>query len=488
MNFMSVTLPEHLLLIDGKRVSAASGRSFDTIDPATGEVLARIAEADAADVDIAVAAARRALEGPWGRMSGAARAAIMRRLAELLRRDFDALAELESRDAGKPIMATKRQDLPAAIDCVDYYAGWADKIHGDTVPTRSDALTYTVRAPVGVVAAIVPWNFPLMIGMWKLAPALACGCTIVLKPAELTPLTALRLGELALEAGVPPGVLNIVPGYGTTAGAALVSHPGVDKISFTGSPLVGRQIMRAAAENVTKVGLELGGKSPNIVFADADLDMAVKQASSGIFFNAGQVCSAGSRILVQDGIHDEFAAKLIARAKGLRMGDTLDRETTLGPVISAKQRDKILGYVETGKQEKATLALGGAAVGEHGFFLQPTVFTDVANDMQIAREEIFGPVAALIRFTDEADAIRQANASSYSLAAAVWSRDVMRVHDMARKLRAGTVWVNTYGPTDTRLPWGGSGGDSGLGRDLGRAALDNYTEAKTVWINLKRAS
>ncbi len=473
------------LLIDGAWIPAVSGRTFQTQNPATEETLAVIAEADSADADIAVGAAHRALtQGPWATMTGAARGRILYRMAALLRERFEEFVLLESLDGGKPVSATRRQDIPAAIDCLEYYAGWADKLTGRVVPVRSDALTYTTREPAGVVAAIVPWNFPLMNAVWKIAPALACGCTVVLKPAELTPLTALKLGALALEAGLPPGVLNVLPGYGTTVGAALVEHPRVNKISFTGSPAVGKQIMRAAAANGTRIGLELGGKSPNIVFADAEIDAAVRASSSGIFFNAGQVCSAGSRILVEDRIHDEFVARLAARAKSIRVGDPQAAETTMGPIISEKQMNRVVEYIDSGRRDGAEIVAGGSRIGNRGYFLEPTVFAEARNDMRIAREEIFGPVATVIRFRDEDEAIHLANDSPYSLAAAVWSRDIARVPRVASRLRAGTVWGNTYGHTDTRLPWGGYGGESGIGRDLGEAALENYTEQKTVWISL----
>ena len=475
------------LLIDGKGCASLSGERFTTHNPATGEPLAEVALADRRDVHVAVLSARRALEkGPWAAMTGAERGRILRRLADLLRADTDAMVELEALDGGKPVRASRRQDVPAAIDCLEYYAGWADKIDGAVVPTRQDALTYTTRQPVGVVAAIVPWNFPLMNAVWKIAPALACGCAVVLKPAELTPLSALRLGRLALEAGLPPGVLNVLPGLGKEAGAALVEHPGVNKVSFTGSPGVGRSIMAAAAANLTRVGLELGGKSPNIVFADADLDTAVRQSAAGIFFNAGQVCSAGSRIYVEDGVHDEFVARLAERAAALVVGDPLDPGTALGPLISKGQFDKVLDYIDVGRQEGAALVTGGARVGDRGHFLEATVFAGGRNEMRIAREEIFGPVATVIRFKGEEEAVRLANDSPYSLAAALWSRDIGRAHGVAGRLRAGTVWVNTFGHTDTRLPWGGWGGDSGLGRDLGAAALENYTETKSVWVSLRR--
>jgi aldehyde dehydrogenase (NAD+) len=473
----------HQLLIDGHRVPSSSGRTFKSLNPATEEVIATIAEGNEADVNRAVAAARRAFEGPWRTMRAAERGNLLLKWAELLKRHADEIIEIESLDGGKPISATTRQDFPAAIDTLTYYAGWADKISGDVVPTRDDALTYTVREPVGVVAAIVPWNFPLMIGMWKLAPALACGCTVVMKPAELTSLSALRIGELALEAGIPPGVFNIVTGPGRVVGDALVNHPDVDKVTFTGSPGVGRGIMRGAASNFKRVSLELGGKSANVIFDDANLDAAARAAAAGIFFNAGQVCSAGSRVLVQEGAYDEVVERLAERAKSLRMGDLLDRNTSLGPVISEKQMKSILDYVDIGQKEGASLVTGGERIGKRGYFISPAVFADVKHEMRISQEEIFGPVVSVIKFKDEADALRIANGTAYSLAAGVWSRDMGRVQRFAKRARAGTVWINTYGYTDVRLPWGGER-DSGLGREHGTAAIDNFTEPKAVWMNL----
>jgi acyl-CoA reductase-like NAD-dependent aldehyde dehydrogenase len=483
----AIRIPQTKLLIDGKFVDAVSGETFETRNPATEEIIAHVASAGADDTAIAVKAARAALEqGPWGTMRAADRARIMNRFAAVIREHQDEIVMLESLDGGKPISSVRRQDYPAMLDCIEYYAGWPDKITGDVVPVRPDALTYIARVPVGVVGAIVPWNFPLMNSMWKIAPALACGCTIVMKPATETPLTALLLGELALEAGVPPGVLNIVPGPGSTAGMSIVRNPDVDKISFTGSPAVGKLIMENAAPFVTRLTLELGGKSPNLIFEDADIDAAVKGSSAGIFFNSGQVCSAGSRILVQESVYDEFCERMVERSKGLKIGDPLDEKTYMGPVISQKQMNTIMGYIEAGKSEGATLKSGGDRVGTKGYFLEPTVFTNVDNSMKIAREEIFGPVAAVIRFKDEDDAIRIANDSDFSLAAGVWTKDVARAHIMAQRLHAGTVWINTYGQSDTRLPWGGLGGDSGMGRDLGETALDNYTDKKTIWVNLRR--
>jgi aldehyde dehydrogenase (NAD+) len=474
---------QHQLLIDGRRVPSVSGRTFKSLNPATEKLLAIIAEGNEADVDLAVAAARRAFEGPWRTMRAAERGHILLRWAELLKKHTDEIVEIESLDGGKPISATLRQDFPAAVDTLTYYAGWADKISGDVISTRDDALTYTVREPVGVVAAIVPWNFPLMIGMWKLAPALACGCTIVMKPAELTSLSALRIAELALEAGLPPGVFNIVTGPGRVVGDALVNHPDVDKVTFTGSPGVGRGIMKGAAGNFKRVSLELGGKSANVIFDDADLDAASKAAAAGIFFNAGQVCSAGSRVLVQEKVYDEVVERLVARAKSLRMGDTLDRATSLGPVISEKQMKSILDYVDIGQKEGASLVTGGERATDRGYYISPAVFADVKHEMRISQEEIFGPVVSVIKFKDETDALKIANGTAYSLAAGVWSRDMGRVQRFAKRARAGTVWINTYGYTDVRLPWGGER-DSGLGREHGTAAIENFTEPKAVWMNL----
>ncbi|WP_372922730.1 aldehyde dehydrogenase family protein [Roseovarius sp.] len=471
------------LLIHGDYVPARSGRYFETTDPATGALIAHIAEADAHDVDVAVASARAAFEGEWGAMPGKMRGQLLHRLADLIERDADNLVTLESRDSGKPVASILRQDLPAVLDTLRYYAGMADKIDGQVIPTRPEALTYTVREAVGVVAAIVPWNFPLMIGMWKIAPALACGCSVVLKPAELTSLTALRIGELALEAGFPPGALNVVPGFGQIAGQALVDHPDVDKVTFTGSPAVGRGILEGAAGNFKRVTLELGGKSANIVFPDADVSAAVRAAASGIFFNSGQVCSAGSRVLAHADIYDEVVDGLAARAAKVRLGCPQDEATQMGPVVSGGQMDRVLDYIRIGRDEGARLVAGGARHGQQGAFIEPTVFADVTPDMRIAQEEIFGPVVSVIRFSSEEEALEIANGTAFSLAAGVWSADISRVHRFARRLKAGTVWVNTFGPTDIRLPWGGAR-DSGFGREHGRAALENFTEEKSVWINV----
>jgi aldehyde dehydrogenase (NAD+) len=473
------------LLIDGKRVAPASGRYFDSLNPATEQSIARVAEADAADIDAAVRSARKALTGEWGRMRAADRGALLLKFADAIRGSQEELIRVESLDSGKPVSAIRRQDLPAVLDTLTYYAGWADKINGQVLPVRGDALTYTVREPVGVVGAIVPWNFPLMIGMWKIAPALACGCTVVLKPAEITPLTALMLGELALEAGIPAGVLNVVPGFGKIAGQALVDHPDVDKVTFTGSPGVGRQILRSAAGNLKRVTLELGGKSANVIFPDADLDSAAKAAASGIFFNSGQVCSAGSRILVHADVHDEVVERVAARARAMRIGDPSDATTAMGPLVSATQMKRVLDYIDIGRREGATVVAGGSRRGDLGYFVSPTVFSGVRHEMRISQEEIFGPVASIIPFETEDQALEIANGTVYSLAAGVWSADIGRVHRFAKGLKAGTVWVNTFGPTDVRLPWGGAR-DSGFGREHGEAAIENFTEPKVVWINTGR--
>ncbi len=475
-------VPKHDLLIDGKRVPPGTGNYSTILNPATEEVIAHVAAGSAQDVDVAVRAARAALK-VWNGIRAAERGRILNRLADLMEEHQEELIALESTNAGKPIASVRRQDMPAAIDTTRYYAGWTDKIMGQVVPARTDALTYTVREPVGVVGAIVPWNFPIMIGMWKIAPALACGCTMVVKPAELTPLTAIRIGELALEAGLPPGVLNIVTGRGSVVGDAMVAHPGVDKVTFTGSPNIGRGIMQGAASNFKRITLELGGKSANIIFKDADLDSAVRAGASGVFFNAGQVCSAGSRILVQNEVYDEVVDRLIQRAKDIRIGDTVQPDTIMGPLVSSGQMKTVLDYIDIGKKEGASCIYGGGRVDRKGFYVEPTIFTNVEHEMRISQEEIFGPVASVIRFKDEADALRIANGTAFSLAAGVWSGDIGRVHRVAHDLKAGTVWVNTYGYTDVRLPWGGTG-ESGFGREHGEAALENFTEPKTIWLSL----
>jgi aldehyde dehydrogenase (NAD+) len=468
------------LFIDGRHVKPGTGEYSVDIDPATEEPIAAVALGSKADVDAAVKAARAALKA-WGGMRAADRGRILQRAADLIEEHSEELVQIESRDAGKPLGGVRRQDMPAVIDTIRYYAGWCDKITGSVVPTRPDALTYTVREPVGVVGAIIPWNFPMMIGMWKIAPALACGCTMVVKPAELTPLSMLRIAELLLEAGLPPGVFNVVTGKGSVVGEALVQHPDVNKVTFTGSPNVGRGILQGAASNFKRVTLELGGKSANVIFADANLDRAARSASSAIFFNAGQVCSAGSRVLVERSVYDEVVDRLVARAKTIKVGSPEAADTTMGPVVSANQLKTVLNYIDIGRSEGASAVIGGARIGKKGYYVQPTIFANVAHEMRISQEEIFGPVLSVIPFDDEQDALRMANGTAYSLAAGVWSADIGRVHRMAAGLKAGTVWINTYGYTDVRLPWGGSG-ESGFGREHGEAALENFTEPKSVWM------
>src|ERR1700761_2445584 len=477
-----VDLRQYELFIDGKHVAPSTGEYTIDIDPSTEEPIAEVAQGGKADVDAAVAAARAALK-VWGGLRAAERGRILQRAAVLLEQHQEELIEIESLDAGKPLAAVRRQDMAAVIDTVRYYAGWCDKITGQVIPARPDALTYTLREPVGVVGAIVPWNFPLMIGMWKIAPALACGCTVVVKPAELTPLSMLRVAELFLEAGLPPGVLNVVTGKGSVVGEAMVHHPGIDKITFTGSPRVGRGIMQGAASNFKKVTLELGGKSANVIFADANLERAARAAASGIFFNAGQVCSAGSRVLVERSAYDEVVQRLAERARSIKVGDPTDPKTTMGPVISAGQMKTVLDYIKIGKEEGASIVTGGSRIGDQGYFVEPTVFANVGHEMRISQEEIFGPVLSVIPFDDEQDALRMANGTAYSLAAGVWSANIGRVHRVAAGLKAGTVWINTYGYTDVRLPWGGSG-ESGLGREHGDAAIENFTQPKAIWLAL----
>jgi aldehyde dehydrogenase (NAD+) len=468
------------LFIDGQHVKPAGNEYSNDIDPATEEPIAAVALGGKDDVDLAVKAARAALK-VWGGMRAADRGRILMRAADLIEQHAEELIQIESRDAGKPLASVKRQDMPAVIDTLRYYAGWCDKITGLVVPARPDAVTYTVREPVGVVGAIIPWNFPMMIGMWKIAPALACGCTMVVKPAEITPLSMLRIAQLLLEAGLPPGVFNVVTGKGSVVGDALVQHPDVNKVTFTGSPGVGRGILRGAASNFKRVTLELGGKSANIIFADANLDRAARNAASGIFFNAGQVCSAGSRVLVERSAYDEVVDRLVARAKTIKVGSPDAPDTTMGPVVSASQMNTVLKYIDIGKSEGASAVTGGARLEQKGYYVQPTIFAKVAHEMRISQEEIFGPVLSVIPFDSEQDALRMANGTAYSLAAGVWSADISRVHRMAAGLRAGTVWINTYGYTDVRLPWGGSG-ESGFGREHGEAALENFTEPKAVWM------
>jgi acyl-CoA reductase-like NAD-dependent aldehyde dehydrogenase len=412
----------------------------------------------------------------------------VRQLGERLMARADEIARLETLHNGKPITESRHIEIPAAAECFEYYGGWSDKVMGETIPVKGNHLTYTLREPVGVVAAIVPWNFPLLLAAWKVAPALACGNTVILKPASQTPLTALALGELALEVGLPPGVLNVVTGSGSTIGQALVEHPGIDKVAFTGDTSTGKGIMRSAAETLKKITLELGGKSPNIVLPDADIDAAIRGATVGIFYGKGEVCAAGSRLLIDRSIKDEFVDKLAARAKKMTAGDPMDPKTRLGAISSRKQLETVLGYIESGKQEGATLVAGGARtdIGTgKGYFLQPTVFADVTPGMRISREEIFGPVLATIDFADLDEAIAKANDTQYGLAAGVWTRDIKKAHYVARKLQAGTVWVNTYNVYDTAAPFGGYK-QSGFGREMSAHALEHYTQIKTVWVDLNQ--
>jgi acyl-CoA reductase-like NAD-dependent aldehyde dehydrogenase len=479
-------MKKYQLFIDGKWVDSVSGKTFTSINPATKEINGIIAEGDAADIDLAVKAARKAFEsGPWASMSPSERGRLLYRAAQKLWENVDYLAEVESNDNGLTINETKFIAIPAAIDVLEFYAGMANKIQGDTLASPSNRFNYTLREPVGVVGAIVPWNFPIMLTMWKLAPALAAGNTIVIKPAEQTPISVLELARLLQEAGIPDGVINVVNGYGPTAGAALASHPDVDKIAFTGSTSTGRLVMQAASKHVRPVSLELGGKSPNIVFDDADIDAAVNGSLFGIYFAQGQVCAAGSRLFVQEGIYDRFVSDFVRKAKSIRVGHPLDPTTQMGPQVSEEQLNTIERYVKIGLEEGATLVTGGKrneACG-NGFYYTPTVFADVDNNMTIAREEIFGPVVSIIRFKDEEDALEKANQSIYGLASGVWTTNLNRAHRMTRGLKAGTVYVNTFSMLDSNAPFGGTK-QSGFGRELGIEAMNMYTQTKHVWIDL----
>jgi aldehyde dehydrogenase (NAD+) len=472
------------MLIGDKWRDSVSGKTFKTVNPATEEVIAEVAEGDAADIDLAVKAAREAFEtGPWKKMDARDRGRLMYRLADLIEENFDELAALETLDNGKPIADARAADLPLVIDCLRYYAGWADKIHGQTIPVRGNYFTYTRREPLGVCGQIIPWNFPMLMAAWKWGPALAAGCTVVMKPAEQTPLSCLRMAELALEAGYPPGVINVVPGYGPTAGAALVKHPDVDKIAFTGEYRTAQIIMRDASQTLKRLTFELGGKSPNVVFADADIDAAVAGAEFGLFFNQGQCCCAGSRLFVEEAVHDEFVEKVVAAAKKRKLGNPFDPATSQGPQVDADQFDKILGYIDKGKQQGAKCLTGGNRFGQKGYFIEPTVFDGVTDDMAIATDEIFGPVMNILKFKNVDEVIDRANKTFYGLAAAVWTRDVAKAHRLANSVKAGTVWVNCYDVFDAAAPFGGFK-MSGIGRELGEAGLANYTELKTVTMSL----
>ncbi len=473
------------LYIDNEWRAAASGEQLEVVNPATEEILAAVEAGGAADVDAAVEAARRCLESEeWRALSGRRRGALLHRAGELLHERRKEMAELETLQNGKPLFES-RIDVASTVQTLKYYGGWADKVGGAVLPVDSQDFVYTVREPVGVVGAIVPWNFPLNLASWKFAPALAAGCTIVLKPAEETPLTALLMAEIMREAGFPPGAFNVVPGDGPTTGAALVRHPGVDKISFTGSTAVGQQVMREAADTLKRVTLELGGKSPNIIFADADLKAAVKGAQNGIFYGKGEVCAAGSRLLVERSVHDQVVEQLAARAKKLAVGDPFDSKTRLGAIASKRQHERVMSYIESGKKD-ATLVAGGNAVqvDGKGYFVEATVFDGAEPGMKIVDEEIFGPVLSVVTFDDVEDGIRLANQTMYGLAAGLWTKDIQKAFRVARAIRAGTVWVNTYNRYDSAAPFGGYKA-SGFGRALGREALDGYTETKTVWMGLK---
>jgi aldehyde dehydrogenase (NAD+) len=471
------------LLIDGKWVDPVDGSTFDTYNPSTGEVLAKVPAAGPKDVDRAVKAARRALEsGPWATMDAAERGRLMFRLADLVEKNAEELAQLEALNSGK-VIRDARGDLAGVVNTLRYYAGWADKIEGRTVPVRGNFLCYTLRQPVGVVGQIIPWNFPLLMLAWKWGPALVCGNTVVLKPAEQTPLTALRLGELALEAGFPAGVVNIVNGLGETTGEALVRHPDVDKIAFTGHVDTAKIIQKAAADTLKRCTFELGGKSPNVVFADADMEKAVAGAFHAIYFHGGQCCTAGSRLFVEKRIHQEFVERLAEQTKQRRLGDPLDEKTEQGPQVSDEQMKKVLSYVDKGQKEGATLMTGGQRHGQRGYYVEPTIFDNVKDNMAIARDEIFGPVVAVLPFESMDEVVRRANDTTYGLAAAIWTRDIDKAHTYARSVKAGTVWVNCYHVVDTTTPFGGFK-MSGQGRENGEASLEHYTELKTVTVKL----
>ncbi|WP_010676364.1 aldehyde dehydrogenase family protein [Bacillus timonensis] len=470
------------LYINGEFVESASGKTFESYNPATGEVLATVSEAGPEDIDRAVKAARKAFdEGPWSKMTAAQRSRIMYKLADLMELHKDELAQLETLDNGKPIRETSNADIPLAIEHMRYYAGWSTKIVGQTIPVNGPFFNYTRHEAVGVVGQIIPWNFPLLMAMWKLGAALATGCTVVLKPAEQTPLSALYLAELMEEAGFPAGVVNIVPGFGETAGQPLVDHPLVNKIAFTGSTEVGKGIMERASKSLKRVTLELGGKSPNIILPDADLSKAIPGALNGVMFNQGQVCCAGSRVFIQKKQFDNVVADMASHAEKIKQGAGLHSDTEIGPLVSIEQQNRVLGYIEKGLNEGAELVVGGQKPFEEGYFVSPTIFANVKDEMTIAKEEIFGPVISAMPYDDLDELIARANNSEYGLAAGVWTQDVAKAHYIANNLRAGTVWVNCYNAFDAASPFGGYK-QSGIGREMGSYALNNYTEVKSVWI------
>jgi acyl-CoA reductase-like NAD-dependent aldehyde dehydrogenase len=475
------------MLIDGASVEAASGKTFTTVDPATEEPIAEVPAGEKEDVDRAVRAARRAFEsGPWRRMTASERGRAIWKLADLIEAHGEEFAQLETLDNGKPISVARAADIPLVVDHFRYYAGWATKIEGETIPVSVPGmLNYTRREPIGVVGQIIPWNFPLLMAAWKLGAALACGNTVVLKPAEQTPLSALRLGELLGEAGIPPGVVNIVTGFGETAGAAIAAHPDVDKVAFTGSTEVGHEIMRAAAGNLKRVSLELGGKSPNIIFADADLEAAAVGAASAIYFNHGQCCCAGSRLFIERKAYDTVMPRLIEYSQKIKLGPGMDPTTEMGPLVSSEQFQRVNSYLSAGAKEGARVATGGGRPKDmkKGYFVAPTVFTDVHPNMQVTREEIFGPVVCALPFKDLDEVAAAGNDTTYGLAAAVWTRDIQKAHRMAETLKAGTVWINCYNMFDAASPFGGYK-QSGFGREMGKAALELYTQIKSVWVNL----